>query len=142
MVKGLKISNVNSSVPKQEDNSYKEEFEKKATEVFQNHEKRNNELMSSVAKFIPILDDKILEENKSPLVKDLEKEVVLNLIKAAKEINNDESEEEGSGSIALINLMLRMFLKQRNKINELSHKLSLQEIEIIKIKKKSVDEPK
>lgn len=108
----------------------REEFELNAAKVFNKYELRKRKCAELGAKYISSLNDKTLLENKSPISKELEKDILANLINIGIEINTDESENEGMGSIALITLLLNSLLKQRDKINELSFKLNKLEIEV------------
>jgi hypothetical protein len=67
--------------------------------------------------------DKTLPDNKGPAKKDMEKQVIKQLVDLGLQLNNDQNKPEGIGSIGLINLTMQLMLEQRNRINELEHKL-------------------
>lgn len=124
----LKITNEKSMFNKPSEPD-REEFELNAAQVFNKYELRKRKCADLGSKYVSILNDKTLQENKNPISKDLEKEILANLINIGIEINTDESENEGMGSIALITLLLNCILKQRDKINEVSYRLNKLEIE-------------
>lgn len=103
------------------------DFEKAADEKnnkVNSYKDRAAELASSFKK---ILDDKTLLQNKNVFSLDLEKEIISNLAKLAIDMNTDENEIEGIGSVSIITLLLRASIIQRDKINSLEYKASLLE---------------
>jgi len=128
-MKGLKISNESSMFAPPE--KPEESFDEKAKKVISKVEGRKADCAKLASQFVGILNDKILSVNKSPITKDIEKEVVGKLVALASEINSDESEDEGMGSMAVITLLMRSILIQRDKINELAY-------EVDKIKKSKI----
>lgn len=119
--KGVKLSNKNSTIPQPQNN--RESFEEAATKAFSTYEDYKQRTWDLSLKFKSFIEDKSLPSNKSILSKDLEKEVLDNLVKLASEMNADENQPEGIGSIAMGMLMMKMMLLQRDTINSLSHKL-------------------
>lgn len=129
--KGVKLSNNKSIFNKKPEAS--ESFDDRADEIFADHENKKQRCLKLGVKFLSILNDKTLLENRSPIIKDLEKQIVNELISLANDINNDEMEDEGMGSMAIMTLLIRTTLMQRDKINELDYKLHKFESEINKI---------
>jgi hypothetical protein len=78
-------------------------------------------------KYISLLKDKTLKQNKNSFVKELEKEIIADMVQLAIDINNDPAEQEGMGSLSWITLLLQVNLAQNNRINELEYKVSLLE---------------
>ena len=76
-----------------------------------------------VLKFKKIMNDKTLKQNKNVFIVEMEKEVVLEMIKLAIEINNDVDEEDGMGSMSWITLLLQQAIAQKDRINELEYQL-------------------
>lgn len=72
--------------------------------------------------YIGFIKNKTVRENKSPIEDDLEKETVQKLIQISMELNNDDTQPEGIGSLGLINLLFRSVLAQRDIINNLEYK--------------------
>lgn len=85
------------------------------------YRKRANELASSL---LELMNDKTLAANKNIIQKDVERETLSNLLKLAEEINNDENENEGTGSLFLNTLLFKCILLQRDKINALEYGVS------------------
>jgi hypothetical protein len=98
-----------------------DEFTKEAQEVnkkLEGYGKRASEL---VAQFKKLMDDKTLPQNKNQFASEIEKEVISNMINLAIEINSDENEIEGMGSVGWIALILKYLLVQKDKINQLEY---------------------
>ncbi len=73
--------------------------------------------------FKKIMEDKTLAENKNVFASDIEMETLGGLVALGIDMNTDENETEGMGSIGLITLLLRCMLIQRDKINASDFKL-------------------
>jgi len=71
--------------------------------------------------FSKMIKDKTLRQNKNIIQKDMEKELMDEMIKFAFQVNKDPVEQEGAGSVSLILLLLRAILFQRDRINELEY---------------------
>ena len=98
-----------------------QEFQQKvqiAQENMAGYKKRAAELFVSFSK---IMGDKTLPENKNLLQQETENEVLQNLIQLATDINNDDNEPEGLGSLTLITVLFRACVLQRDKINQLEY---------------------
>ena len=116
--KGVKLENKR---PSKRDQSG---FEEKADEYMAAVQKRNHEMLTLAKEIVKISKDKTLSQNKTTMVRDLENSTLSKIVKIAVEINQDESEAEGMGSIALINLLFKVVLIQRERINDLDYELS------------------
>jgi hypothetical protein len=75
-------------------------------------------------KYIAVLQDKTLKQNKSLFTRQMEQEIISSMVQLAIDINNDPDEQEGMGSLSWISLLLRVCLSQNLKINELEYKIS------------------
>lgn len=75
-------------------------------------------------KFYTMMADKTLLQNKNQFQKELEIELLKDMVNFATDVNNDPNEKEGVGSISLIALMLKNAISQRDKINNLEYILS------------------
>ena len=104
-----------------------EEFEKKATEHFENDEEIKKKAFQLSSQFVSFIKDKTLPENKGPIQKDLESDVARQIVDISLALNNDQTKPEGIGSAGCIMLLLRSVLIQRDIINELSYKVSIME---------------
>lgn len=116
--KGLKISNKEQSTqPKPVD------FEEKVEQFMSDKQARNKAMIDLAQQFVGLVKDRTLSNNKGLVAKDVEQQVVSELTSAALVINQDDSEAEGYGSIALINLLFKTALLQRDKLNSLEFEL-------------------
>lgn len=121
--KGVKLENKRQPVQKQVD------FEEKADEYMAFIQQRNRQMLDLVKEVIKIHKDKTLTQNKTTMARDVENSTLLKIVNLAVEINQDEQEPEGMGSIALINLLFKIMLLQRERINDLDY-------ELVQLKKK------
>jgi len=120
--KGLKISNANSKFTKAA--SEKNDFEQLAGDLIAQKDNRNKKTVEFGTQFISFLKDKTIDQNKSTLSRNIEKDICNKLVVLSLEINSDDTELEGMGSAAMINLLFKTVLMQRDSINELDYKVS------------------
>lgn len=73
--------------------------------------------------FNKTLADKTLAQNKNIFQKEVEKEILSQMVQLAIDINNDPNEKEGMGSLSWIVLLLKTCFSQRDKINQLEYDL-------------------
>ena len=73
--------------------------------------------------FGKIMGDKTLPQNKSIFSQEAELEVLTNMVQLAIEINNDDNEPEGMGSLGWIALLFRTCLVQRDRANQTEYRL-------------------
>lgn len=129
---------------KEEKKVSSESFEKKIEEI----NKKNNDYKSRAAElalsYKKLILDKTLIQNKNVFLEEVEKETLSKMVSLAVEINNDEDEQEGMGTLGWVTLLLKYFLHHRDRLNTLEYQLlSLQKTneelkkEINKIKKMS-----
>jgi hypothetical protein len=89
--------------------------------------KNDNSVMADIRelsiRYKEYLVDKTLGSNKSPSLKDSEKETIKKLCEIGLKLNSDENQPEGIGSIGLNSLLLNSVLIQRDKINEMSYEI-------------------
>lgn len=130
--KGLKINNQQSSVPQPKLNNVAE-FNEQAKEVFLQYEDYKKRTWELSTRFKAMIEDRTLSENKGVISKDLEKEVLDKLVALSSEMNADDNQPEGIGSVALSMLMLKMMLLQRDTLNTLAYKLEKLEKSNLKI---------
>jgi hypothetical protein len=71
--------------------------------------------------FNKAIKDKTLRQNKNIIQRDMEKELIDEMIKFAFQVNEDPAEQEGAGSVSLIMLLLQAIMFQRDRINELEY---------------------
>lgn len=104
--------------------SQKEAFEEQADEAFEEIQDRKQKAVELVQQFWSFVKDETLLVNKGPVKKNLEKEIVSKLLNFASEMNNDPKEPEGSGSVAIITLLLKAVLYLRDSNNDLKYRLT------------------
>lgn len=101
----------------------KEEFERHAAEVndrLNSYPERSAEL---IPLFMKMLNDKTLPENRSILTNNIETEIIGKLMQLGLDMDADELQQNGAGSIGLTVLLMKSFLMQRDKINALEYSL-------------------
>lgn len=76
------------------------------------------------SQFNQIMNDKTLKQNKNIFAREMERELLTKMAQLAIEVNNDQHEHEGMGSLSWIILLLKTCLNQRDKINQLEFSFS------------------
>jgi hypothetical protein len=102
----------------------RKEFEKKVKSIEENKSEYKQSIAGLTKKFMSMMLDKTLQENKDIISSDIEKQTRDELIALSVKINNDENEQEGMGSSLINALLLNCLVMQRNKINKLEYALS------------------
>lgn len=131
--KSIKISNNKSRFAQQRDRKAK--FDEYAKEVHNRREGYQYEAIKLGQEFNKFFKDKTLPENKGPLEKSFELEIINKLISYAIAVNNDEAEpQDGMGSVAIITLLINVVLRLKDQQNhyEYNHHLLKQEIASLK----------
>jgi len=93
------------------------EYQVQQTEII----KKSADLTS---KFMDIIKDTTLNENKGPIQKQIEQQICRDLTDLSLELNQDQTQPEGIGSAGMTLLLLKIVLLQKDKINELGYKIS------------------
>ena len=101
-----------------------EEFEKRADSANEQLNDRKTRAVELVKRFWETIQTKTLPTNKGPIQKNLEKEMLSNLIELASEMNHDVNEQESAGSVAMITLLFKTVIFQRDHLNELEFKVT------------------
>lgn len=70
-----------------------------------------------------ILADKTLVQNKNVFSEEIEREILTKMVNLAIQINNDEDEQEGMGSLGWITILLKTQFSVRDRLNELEYQL-------------------
>lgn len=76
------------------------------------------------SEFNKTMSDKTLKQNKNLFSREMERELLTNMIQLAVDINNDPYEQEGMGTLSWITLLLKTCLSQRDRINQLEFSIS------------------
>lgn len=111
----------------------KETFEEQADDAFEAIQDRKQKAVELVQQFWSLIKDETLASTKGPMKKSFEKEIVSKLLNFASEMNNDEKEPEGAGSVAIITLLLKTVLYLRDSNNDFKYRLSELERKIQKL---------
>ena len=77
-----------------------------------------------VTEFNKAMSDKTLSQNKNMFQKEIEIELLRSMIRLAQEINENEKEREGEGSLSWITILLKHCFTQRDRINNLEFQLN------------------
>lgn len=103
-----------------------EDFNKKVAIIQEKDSSYKVSFATLAVELSKVMKDKTLRENKNVFSKEIESELLKNLVNLGKEVNN-EAEDEGEGSIGLITLLFKVALMQRDNINSLEYRVSLLE---------------
>lgn len=122
MRSNLKITNEASSV-QTPGPSRKQTFDKVATEAHERSEEYKKRAYELGKEFVRILEDRVLPENKGPTAKSYESQKLNELLMLGVEMNLDERQDEGMGSIGIITLLVKGLILQRDRINFLSYRV-------------------
>lgn len=119
--KKIKLSNEKSKFAKLQkpESNFNSIVNEKVTEK----NSRNVKAFELGKKFISVLNDKTLPENKGPINKNVESQICLDLFNLAQEINNDPAEQESAGSAMLDTLFFKSLFILRDKLNKLEYQL-------------------
>jgi hypothetical protein len=123
---GLRLSAKKSRFAKNEDEQKsptKEEFEKEVRQFKARDMDQRNKIAQLSSQYKGILLDKTHEDNKSPIQKDLEASIIKELATLGLQLDNDQDQPEGIGSIGLCNLLLQANILQRDVINKISYEI-------------------
>ena len=120
--KKIKLSNEKSKFAK--DSKPSTNFNSLVNEKVTEKNSRNVKAFELGKKFLTILSDKTLPENKGPINKNVESQICLDLFNLAQEINNDPAEQESAGSAMLDTLFFKSLLILRDKFNKLEYQLT------------------
>jgi hypothetical protein len=113
----------------------RQNFEQKVDEINENINNNAHSTATLSKKYIDIIKDKTLEENRNLFNKDIENDVIVQIAKLAKEINNDPSEAEGMGTLTWTVILLKVAIAFRNRLNEAEFKIEKLEKMVADLKK-------
>lgn len=124
---GLKLSAKKSRFAKKEDEPRpptQEEFEQQVKKFKAKDINQRNKIAQLSSQYKGIILDKTHEDNKSPIQKDLEASIIKELTGIGLQLNNDQDQPEGIGSIGLCNLLLQANILQRDAINRMGYDIA------------------
>lgn len=102
------------------------------TKTQQEYLRKKEELSRSFKEFHQLLSNKVLDKNKTPAVKNTEKQITDSLVKSAAALDNINV---GEGVLALSSIAIRELLKARDRVNELEYELCLLRRDFLKLQK-------
>ncbi len=123
----LKLDNTKSRFGKksEENKTNKEQFEVEVSEHQQAQTAIKQKIADLAKQYVGFVKDFTLNENKGPILLQLEGSVPMELSQISLAIDNDETTEQIClGSNGLILLLLKTTLMQRDMISQLSYKIS------------------
>jgi hypothetical protein len=100
------------------------DLEQKVQKVHDRSSVNKSKTADLAIQFNKTMADKTLTINKNMFQKEMELDLLRNMVKLAQEINSDGNEREGEGSLSWITILLRTCLTQRDKINDLEYAVS------------------
>jgi uncharacterized protein (UPF0147 family) len=125
--KGVKLKNKNAEKAEQERvdrQNYKQQFELNADKTVEYQNEKTRKSVEVISKFLNLSQDKTLPRNKGAIAKDVEKEIRQELLNFTIELNNDENEDNMAyGSVIAINVLLKIILLQRDRLNEIEYEI-------------------
>ena len=102
-----------------------EDFNKQVKNFQKQYDSYKEQAAELSLKFQKTIIDKTLKENKTIFNREIEQELLSDMISLAIKINNDHNlEEEGIGSINWIILLLKTCFNQRDRLNSLEYNFS------------------
>lgn len=132
--KSLKVEGKKSMFEDKPKKPSQQALEAKVKQIGDTQNSYKKRAQEYVAEYKKVLEDKTLAKNKNVFSQDLEKELLSNMISLAVEINNDENEYEGMGSLGWITILFKNVLHFRDRCNELEYKLFLIEKDLFELK--------
>ena len=102
-----------------------ESFQQKVEKIQERDSSYKVKAAQLVTEFNKAMVDKTLPQNKNMFQKEIEMELLRNMVKLAQEINESVQEREGEGSLSWIAILLKQCFSQRDRINTLEYKLSI-----------------
>jgi hypothetical protein len=136
--KGLKLKPSKSSLAKKQ---VAENFNQRVSETHKRLEGNLKSAYELATEFTRLMADSRIEDNVGPIDKSFEKEIIRKLINYAIQVNSDENEQEGMGSVSLITLLLKTLFKMRNKMNQMAYNNHMLEIRLTNIEKSIASSP-
>ena len=102
-----------------------QDFQQRVQEVEDRRSSHKTRAAELFLQFDKIIKDKTVPQNRNVFNVEAEREVLQNLMRLASEINLDENEEDGIGSLTLITFLFKACLAQRDRINEMEFAVSV-----------------
>jgi len=97
------------------------EFEKRVQQVQERASSYKIRASELALQFNRAMVDKTLPGNRNLFQQEVELDLLRSMVKLAQEINNDDQENEGEGSLGWITILLKTCFTQRDRINNLEY---------------------
>lgn len=101
-----------------------EEFQQKVQQVVDRDSSFKTRAAQLVTDFQRAMADKTLPQNKNMFQKELEVELLKNMVRLAQEINDSEEERQGEGTLSWVTILLKYSFSQRDRVNVLEYRLA------------------
>ena len=101
-----------------------EDLEKKVNHIQERSSSHKTRAAELSVQFSQAMKDKTLKQNKNVFAREMERELLTKMAQLAIEVNNDQTEQEGMGSLSWIILLLGTCFSQRDRINQLEFVVS------------------
>lgn len=101
------------------------EFQEQVQQVQERASSFKVKVAQYAAEFNKTMTDKTLSQNKNQFQKEIELELLRDMVRVAQEVNEHPLEREGEGSLGWITVLLKTCFNQRDRMNYLEYKLSL-----------------
>jgi hypothetical protein len=101
-----------------------DDLDRKVNQIQERNSSNKTRAADLASQFNHALADKTLKQNKNVFAKEMERELLTKMLQLAVDINGDDSEQEGMGTLSWVALLLRTCFSQRDKINQLEFTVS------------------
>jgi hypothetical protein len=115
---GLKVKNKYTSTG---NNFSDAEFERASQQAILNSKKLAEQIKKASDDYVKLISLKTTSENRTSVNKQMESDIISNLLELAVEVNKDPTQPIAAGAIGLNALILKICLMQRDIINDLSY---------------------
>lgn len=122
MNRPLKLSNERSSLAARSEEKKKiEQNFNNGVAQLENSQQLAHQFLEKGTQLHAFMRDKTLKSNKGPIAEQVEHTLLGQLIQMAERLNNDPTQKEGAGSVALETIVLKSLLILRDRLNELEY---------------------
>lgn len=130
--KTTKLDNKNSSV-KNAAATTLPNIRENVSKILENEDEQKKIAFELSRQYAAMIKDKTLDENKDPIYRENEKNVLVEYINFARLLNSDPNKEDCYGTLAYTQAISRCLLLQRDRINELEYRVVKAEKEMVRL---------
>lgn len=102
-----------------------EEFQQQVQQVQEQSSSFKVKVAQYAGEFNRAMADKTLPQNKNQFQKEIELELLRNMVRIAQDVNAHPLEREGEGSLGWITVLLKTCFNQRDRVNYLEYKIAI-----------------